>query len=181
MACCLTVPSHYLNLISEVQWRSFDGKFSRYLSHQLLIQFLNQVWSHYQIIKETNIQPDTRIILWMGPANERRPNIVKLSHCLGEFTKWSLLTLQMHKYRLCYHSLLSLKHEPIQILERPLFLIIIMVYVSLKSLLELQPQYPVVWSSPNNSCEDRALVDEIFMNAWSSNQLQRLEDRAPGL
>ena len=56
---------------------------------------------------QRNKQPDTRIILWMGPANERQPNVVKLSHCLGEFTKWSLLTLQMHKYRLCYHSLFT--------------------------------------------------------------------------
>ena len=36
MACCLTAPSHYLNqcwlIISEVQWHSYQGKFTRYAS-----------------------------------------------------------------------------------------------------------------------------------------------------
>ena len=40
MACCLTAPSHYLNqcwlIISEVQWQSPEGNFTRdrYLNHQ---------------------------------------------------------------------------------------------------------------------------------------------------
>ena len=40
MACCLTAPSHYLSqcwlIISEVQWHSYQGNFTRYLNHQSL-------------------------------------------------------------------------------------------------------------------------------------------------